>query len=81
MQRTDPPTETPRSRASERQQLKRTVVGWNSRRWAPSRLGAPADELARDGALIRELLRLTEGEPLLVGLYADQLWDAAAGYR
>lgn len=42
-----------------------------------SRLGAPADELARDGALIRELLRLTEGEPLLVGLYADQLWDAA----
>jgi hypothetical protein len=29
------------------------------------RLGAPGDELARDRVLVRELLRLIEGEPLL----------------
>src|SRR5208337_1699998 len=39
------------------------------------KLGAPADELANDRALVRRLAVLTLGEPLLVRFYAEDLWS------
>ena len=38
------------------------------------RMGAPLDELAGQSLLIDELYRLTGGDPLLLGLYARDLW-------
>lgn len=41
------------------------------------KLGAPVETLARNRALVRRLLELTGGEPLLVRYYAEDLWDTA----
>jgi hypothetical protein len=38
------------------------------------KLGAPTDVLARDGAMVARLSALTEGEPILVRFYAEDLW-------
>ena len=37
-------------------------------------LGAPLDVMAKDQAIIRRLSELTEGEPLLLRYYAEDLW-------
>ena len=37
-------------------------------------MGFPFDELGRNVDIVRELARLTEGDPLLVRLYVDDLW-------
>jgi hypothetical protein len=41
------------------------------------KLGAPADELAQDRELVKRLAQLTEGAPLLVRFYAEDLWSAS----
>jgi hypothetical protein len=38
------------------------------------KLGAPVDTLAREPAFVERLVELTEGEPLLVRYYAEDLW-------
>jgi hypothetical protein len=38
------------------------------------KLGAPTDVLAHQGAVIDRLIELTEGEPILVRYYAEDLW-------
>jgi len=44
------------------------------------KLGAPVDIVARERALVERLVVLTEGEPLLVRYYAEDLWrDASKG--
>jgi transcriptional regulator with XRE-family HTH domain len=45
------------------------------------RMGRPLDELGRQVAIVAELYRLSEGDPVLVRLYVDDLWkrgEAAA---
>ncbi|WP_152918101.1 ATP-binding protein, partial [Ardenticatena maritima] len=37
-------------------------------------MGFPLDELGRNVDIVEELARLTEGDPLLVRLYVDDLW-------
>jgi hypothetical protein len=39
------------------------------------RLGAPIDVLMREPGLVERLAKLTEGEPLLVRYYAEDLWS------
>lgn len=39
------------------------------------KLGAPIDVLARRRAIINCLAELTEGEPLVVRFYAEDLWQ------
>src|SRR5262249_6366892 len=38
-------------------------------------MGAPIDELAEGRAVIHELHRLSGGDPLVLRLYVDQLWN------
>lgn len=38
------------------------------------RMGVPLDKLAADVPVVDQLFRLTEGDPLLVGLYVEDLW-------
>ncbi len=38
------------------------------------KMGVPLDELARRPFIVKELHRLTQGDPLLVGLYVEDLW-------
>ncbi len=38
------------------------------------KMNAPLDELSRNVDIVTELYRLSEGDPLLVGLYVDDLW-------
>jgi hypothetical protein len=38
------------------------------------RMGLPLDKLASDIPVVDQLFRLTEGDPLLVGLYVEDLW-------
>jgi hypothetical protein len=38
-------------------------------------MGFPLAELAKETDLVASLLRLTEGDPLLVGLYVEDLWS------
>jgi hypothetical protein len=38
-------------------------------------MGAPLDQLAAKDAIVSRLLHLTEGDPLLVGLYVEDLWS------
>lgn len=38
------------------------------------RMGCPLDELSRKVDIVTELYRLSEGDPLLVGLYVGDLW-------
>ncbi len=46
------------------------------------KLGAPIDILARDHNLVKRLAELTEGEPLLIKYYAEELWgETARGVR
>ena len=48
------------------------------------KMGFPLDVLARDVDIVTELHRLSEGDPLLVRLYVDDLWtrgEAAARLR
>jgi hypothetical protein len=40
-----------------------------------ARMGAPLDRVAANTDVIGELFRLSEGDPLLVRLYADDLWS------
>ena len=40
-----------------------------------SKMGFPLDELARQVNIVAELHRLSEGDPLLVRLYVDDLWQ------
>ncbi|MDW8373907.1 MAG: AAA family ATPase [Planctomycetota bacterium] len=42
------------------------------------RMGAPLDQLARQPFIVDELHRLTGGDPLLVGLYVEDLWGRGA---
>ena len=37
-------------------------------------MGAPLEEVSRTGPLVKRLIHLTEGEPLLLRCYADDLW-------
>ena len=39
------------------------------------RLGAPVDDLTREPGLVERLAELTEGEPILVRYYAEDLWS------
>jgi len=39
------------------------------------KMGCPLDELSRKVDIVAEMYRLSEGDPLLVGLYVDDLWD------
>jgi hypothetical protein len=41
------------------------------------KLGAPIEEVSKDHRLVVRLAELTQGEPLLVRLYAEELWDRA----
>jgi hypothetical protein len=41
------------------------------------KLGAPAGALAQDSAFVERLAELTEGEPLLLRFYAEDLWSAS----
>jgi len=43
------------------------------------RMGVPLDQLARDVDLVAELHRLSEGNPLLVNLYVQDLWEQREG--
>jgi hypothetical protein len=43
-----------------------------------ARLGAPMAAVSRDRALVERLAQLTEGEPLLLRLYAEDLWQLCA---
>ncbi|MCS6969633.1 MAG: hypothetical protein NZ552_01265, partial [Planctomycetes bacterium] len=45
------------------------------------KMGVPLDELARQPFIVEELHRLTEGDPLLVGLYVGDLWQRGEGVR
>ena len=38
------------------------------------KMGCPLDELSRNVDIVAELYRLSEGDPLLVGLYVGDLW-------
>lgn len=38
------------------------------------KMGCPLDELSRNVDIVAELYRLSEGDPLLVGLYVSDLW-------
>ncbi len=42
------------------------------------KLGAPVDVLAQEPGLVERLAQLTEGEPLLVRYYAEDLWGASS---
>jgi hypothetical protein len=42
------------------------------------KLGAPVDILAREPDLVERLVMLTEGEPLLVRYYAEDLWQVSS---
>ncbi|MGC4099006.1 MAG: hypothetical protein QM706_17995 [Nitrospira sp.] len=39
------------------------------------KMGCPLHELSRDVDIVAELYRLSEGDPLLVGLYVGDLWE------
>ena len=41
------------------------------------KLGAPVDSVGTEPALVEKLLELTDGEPLLVRYYAEDLWQFA----
>jgi hypothetical protein len=43
------------------------------------KMGCPLDELSRKVDIVAELYRLSEGDPLLVGLYVGDLWDKGEG--
>jgi hypothetical protein len=38
------------------------------------KMGFPLDDLSRNVDIVAELYRLSEGDPLLVGLYVGDLW-------
>jgi hypothetical protein len=42
------------------------------------KLGAPVDVLTEEPGLVERLAELTEGEPLLVRYYADDLWNVSS---
>lgn len=44
------------------------------------KMGCPLDELSRKVDIVVELYRLSEGDPLLVGLYVGDLWDKGEGF-
>jgi hypothetical protein len=39
------------------------------------KLGAPTDVISRDRTIVRRLFALTEGEPILLRFYAEDLWE------
>jgi hypothetical protein len=43
-----------------------------------NKMGCPLDELGRREVIVAELHRLSEGDPLLVRLYVDDLWKRGA---
>ena len=43
-----------------------------------AKLGAPVDVLKEEPGLVERLAQLTEGEPLLVRYYAEDLWSASS---
>jgi hypothetical protein len=45
------------------------------------KMGVPLDELAHQPFIVEELHRLTEGDPLLVRLYVDDLWTKGEAVR
>ena len=45
------------------------------------KMGVPLDELAHQPFIVEELHRLTEGDPLLVRLYVDDLWAKGEAVR
>jgi hypothetical protein len=45
------------------------------------KMGVPLDELAHQPFIVEELYRLTEGDPLLVRLYVDDLWAKGEAVR
>jgi uncharacterized protein YjeT (DUF2065 family) len=45
------------------------------------KMGAPLDELATRPEVIGKLFELSEGEPLLLRLYTEDLWGQGAGVR
>uniref|UniRef100_UPI002ACD9CC5 hypothetical protein n=1 Tax=Chloroflexus sp. TaxID=1904827 RepID=UPI002ACD9CC5 len=45
------------------------------------KMGVPLDELARQPFIVEELYRLTEGDPLLTGLYVADLWAQGEAVR